>query len=180
MDGLLNTMHTPGGTNVLGDVHLELLTVDHGPDLYEAVEPARDDLTKWFIWPDRVTSAAVAMTYIADIHACSRNRLSWLIYERHRPVGGVQLRMRKGGWAASLPYWLIPSARGRGVATKAVTVALSHAKQIGFLEAMFSIALDNSPSRKLAERLGFYIDGDQEDREFRGALQRVQVYRKRL
>jgi RimJ/RimL family protein N-acetyltransferase len=123
--------------------------------LYAAVEPARSELVRWFEWPDRISSPAAAAEYIAETQKGTRIKLWWLIIHGSSPVGGVQLRLRDGGRAVSLPYWLVPSAQGRGIATEAVTRALNIASAIGFERAEFVIDERNHRSAKLAARLGF-------------------------
>src|SRR5687767_2615904 len=119
---------------------LDLLTVEHADALFRCVEPARADLTRWFEWPDRVTSPQAAEAYILEVQRCSRIKLWWLIYGDSQPVGGVQLRLRDGGASVSLPYWLMPEARGKGVATAAVRACLKKAAVLGFSTAKFDIA----------------------------------------
>lgn len=63
------------------------------------------------------------------------------------------------GWAVSA------AAEGKGIATEAARVALHHAFQtLGWQTAVSFIAIDNTGSIRVAERLGAYLDGTTEIR----------------
>lgn len=53
-------------------------------------------------------------------------------------------------------YWLLPAARGRGVATSAVRLITSWAvRELGFTTMRLKTAPDNERSKRVAERSGF-------------------------
>lgn len=157
---------------------LKLLTARHGCALFNATDRARSELVRWFEWPDRITSPEATTVYLEEIQVNSRIRLWWLIYENDIAVGGVQMRLRDGGESVSLPYWLVPDAQGRGLATVAVREAIDIARAIGFWKASFRIALDNSRSEALAVRLGFSKVGAPTETVFRGGQQTSQAWEK--
>lgn len=158
-------------------MNLSLLTTADGDALFRVVDDARADLIQWFEWPDKITSPETATIYIGDIERCSRIRLFWLIYDNGWPVGGVQMRLRDGGSSVSLPYWLIPSARGKGLASEALTRVLRIAHKIGFRKAHFKIALDNTASQHVAQRLHFSPLPEMPiDTPFRGGIQTSQSW----
>lgn len=161
-------------------MRLGLLTAADYGALFLATDRARTELVRWFEWPDRITSSETAKAYIEEIQVNSRIRLWWLIYENGAPVGGVQLRLRDGGASASMPYWLVPCAQGRGVATAAVRGVIDIARHIGFQKAKFRIALDNTRSRALAVRLGFSPVGAPTETAFRNGQQTSQTWEKVL
>lgn len=155
---------------------LRLLTAGDNYALFHCVDRSRAELVRWFEWPDRVTSTEAAAEYIADVQKCSRIKLWWLIVDNGIAVGGVQLRLRDGGSSVSLPYWLEPSAQGKGLATKALAEVLQMVKPLGFWKARLEIATDNRRSAKLAERLAFSPIGVPHETMFRGAPQMTQSY----
>jgi [ribosomal protein S5]-alanine N-acetyltransferase len=57
--------------------------------------------------------------------------------------------------AGELSFWLLPDARGRGVATAAVLAALELARSLGTMRTVvLDIEIDNAPSLRVAERVG--------------------------
>ena len=60
-------------------------------------------------------------------------------------------------------YWLDESVTGRGIATRALAMALDHALGAGGLHRVeVNIRLDNLPSLRVAERLGLRAEGVRE------------------
>jgi ribosomal-protein-alanine N-acetyltransferase len=61
---------------------------------------------------------------------------------------------------AELGYWLVPSARGRGLATRALALTLEWMfEQLGLERAELATTPDNRASRAVARRLGFAEEG---------------------
>ena len=58
-----------------------------------------------------------------------------------------------------LAVWLAASARGRGVARTALSLALDWLFEVGFRRAELRTTTGNEPMRALAERLGFVREG---------------------
>jgi RimJ/RimL family protein N-acetyltransferase len=59
-----------------------------------------------------------------------------------------------------LGYWVLPTARGRGFATKAVSTAVGYAfHQVGLRRAYLYHAVDNPASCRVAERCAFRLEG---------------------
>jgi RimJ/RimL family protein N-acetyltransferase/ADP-ribose pyrophosphatase YjhB (NUDIX family) len=74
-------------------------------------------------------------------------------------LGAVGLLVRPPG-LAELGYWLTASARGKGIATRAVRLAAAWAMEAAALERIeLQIAPDNAASIRVAERSGFTREG---------------------
>ena len=86
-----------------------------------------------------------------------------------RPLGKIALRMPDRASPATscaairasdqpvgeLSYWVLPEARGRGVASAAVGVMLDRARQAGGVRSVvLDIGVDNIASLRIAQRLG--------------------------
>jgi len=154
---------------------LSPVVLDDAADLFQVVEAARSDLSKWFIWPDRITDVATATEAIREYLNGTRVKYWWLIRSDGIAVGGIQLRIRDGGRAVSLPYWLVPQARGNGIVTKATAFALTIAKGMGFDRAEFVINEGNAGSLGVAKRLGFRRVGVKEV-PFRDSIHKNEVW----
>jgi RimJ/RimL family protein N-acetyltransferase len=65
-------------------------------------------------------------------------------------------RHRRG----ELGYWLVPAGRGRGLATRALRLALAWMfEELGLERAEIATTPDNEPSLAVARRLGFVEEG---------------------
>ena len=85
-------------------------------------------------------------------------RAAWAIEAEGRFAGTVDLRFDTG-WAA-VGYGLHPWARGRGVMTTAVGLALDWAfTERAVVGVRWEALVGNGPSRRVAEKCGFTIEG---------------------
>ncbi|MCO7220627.1 GNAT family N-acetyltransferase [Klenkia sp. PcliD-1-E] len=83
---------------------------------------------------------------------------SWAIEVAGRFAGTVDLRFGEG-WA-SVGYGLHPWARGRGVMTTAVGLALDWAfTERGVAGVRWEALVGNEPSRRVAKKCGFTMEG---------------------
>jgi RimJ/RimL family protein N-acetyltransferase len=83
---------------------------------------------------------------------------AWAIGVDGRFAGTVDLRFGEG-WA-SVGYGLHPWARGHGVMTTAVALALEWAFDVrGVAGVRWEALVGNRPSRRVAEKCGFTIEG---------------------
>lgn len=76
-----------------------------------------------------------------------------------RFAGTVDLRIEDGGWA-EVGYGLASWARGRQVATRAVSVVLAWGfGELGLEGVVWRAQVDNEPSWRVAEKCGFRMEG---------------------
>jgi RimJ/RimL family protein N-acetyltransferase len=74
-------------------------------------------------------------------------------------VGVVLLEPRPQGYA-DLGYWLLPAARGRGYASRAVRLVATWAlRAMGFPRVQLWASPDNEPSQRVAALSGFKYEG---------------------
>src|SRR5262249_29647607 len=89
---------------------------------------------------------------------------SWAVFRiadraTDRVVGGVNLRFA-GDETAEVSYFLHPSARGRGWATRAVLLVSRWAfDALGIERVELRAHPENDASRRVAERAGFVFEG---------------------
>lgn len=78
-----------------------------------------------------------------------------------RPVGSVSLwGVHRRNRDAMVSWWLGAAGRGRGLGSAAVTILARWAfDEVGLERLGASIEEDNAPSRRLAERCGFQLEG---------------------
>jgi RimJ/RimL family protein N-acetyltransferase len=77
-----------------------------------------------------------------------------------RAVGQLTLLLARQHGSATLGYWLVEAARGRGLATQAVTTATRWAvNEVGLSRIEAFVEPDNGPSMRVLERAGFMREG---------------------
>lgn len=86
---------------------------------------------------------------------------TWAIRDGAELVGMIGLTREPVG-SAEIGYWLVPAARGRGLMLAAVGAVVGHAFDpagLGLDRLHWQAYVGNWPSRRVAERAGFTIEG---------------------
>ncbi|MYY12800.1 GNAT family N-acetyltransferase [Streptomyces sp. SID4919] len=104
------------------------------------------------------------LRWIADWRAAwaGERGAYWAVADAHSDelVGRVALRsMVLGDGLAEVAYWTVPSARGRGVAPRAVRALSRWAFGIGFHRLELMHAIGNDASCRVAAKSGFVEEG---------------------
>ncbi|WP_426575040.1 GNAT family N-acetyltransferase [Aquihabitans sp. McL0605] len=77
-----------------------------------------------------------------------------------RPVGRIALRPELAAGAGEISYWLLPSARGTGTATRATLALTAWAfAELGLHRLELNHSTQNPASCRVAERAGFAAEG---------------------
>lgn len=93
------------------------------------------------------------------------------------PVGMCGLDDWSRTDVAQFGYWLAADARGRGLATRAVTLMTSWLIELGAARVFLTIQSENAPSAAVARRAGFTYEGTlRADGVWQGRRQGVDVF----
>lgn len=120
-------------------------------------------------WPTPLPSAAQAQATIAefkqhlDAFAISGtpHGVDFLIAEAEsgEPVGCCGVDSWTGEDVAQIGYWLVPEARGRGHATRAVVLLTTWLFGLGAARVFLTVVAGNASSAAVARRAGFVYEG---------------------
>jgi RimJ/RimL family protein N-acetyltransferase len=133
--------------------------------VWQGIEESRSSLLRWV--PDigrRVDAADVrrALASLASPRA-QEHRLVLGVWDRLTSafLGEVGIYdLDRAAGMAEIGYWIRRTARGHGYATEALRTLLEHARrELGVERFEAHIAVDNASSRRVAERLGFRLEG---------------------
>jgi len=167
MPRLIRPAHPAGSLRSLGQPCLD---VDNRVALRpwresdaEAVKTAFDcpDIQRWHV--RRMDSRDEALAWVADWETCWGNErdASWAITHEDQPIGQVGLRtisLFEG--SAQLSYWVLPDARGTGVAACAALTLTQWAFDVVGLHRLFlQHSTANLASCRVAAKLGFRVEG---------------------
>ena len=111
-----------------------------------------------------------ARRLLARLHERARDgsTLAWAVECEAAVVGSIALRdiNRTDRWATA-SYWVMPDARGRGVATRALGIATAYAFDaadgLGLHRVRLQHAVANTASCRVAEKAGFALEGTQRE-----------------
>jgi RimJ/RimL family protein N-acetyltransferase len=148
-----------------GDITLRPLVARDAGDLFMLVEQHRGVLRKYMNWVDRTTAAADVNYYILTLDGFWKAGLTYGVMLEDAIAGTVgfhhaDLRNDR----TEIGYWLAPPFHGRGIASRAVDLALDAAFQFTSVNRIDAkVYPDNKASIKLLEKLGFYYEGLERD-----------------
>ncbi len=130
------------------------------------VDASRAHLERWLVWPLRMTSVGVIARWAARPYDASEGYRMGL-FTRHddRLVGAAGLKLRaidaSADWRwVDIGYWLGATETGHGYATEAARcLALHTFDELAAPRVEIRAEPANTPSTRVAERLGFRLEG---------------------
>jgi RimJ/RimL family protein N-acetyltransferase len=140
-----------------------VLQMPTAPDVDEITAACQDPgIQEWTTVPapyERVD----AETFVAAVERgwADGSSLTWALRADGDLVGMIGLA-REPVSSAEIGYWLVPEARGRGLMHAAVSAVVDHAFDrdgIALDRLLWQAFVGNWPSRRVAERAGFTVEG---------------------
>ncbi len=172
----MNGVQLPGPDTTV----LRSLTVDDAGTLHAAIDRDRDAFDPWLRWSATITDADAAARFITDAaeRETTGHGFHLGLWEADRLLGGVVC------WSndpvhhvAEVGYWLVPSARGRGLVHRALRPVIDAMFRNGVNRIEFQCRVENQPSRAVAERIGGVLEGTRRQSHFvNGAYRDHVVY----
>lgn len=146
--------------------YLEALKTHHANELFELIHSSRRHLHPWLPWLQKIHSPHDTEVFIQRL--TTERGPQFVIKTEERICGGMGFYFfdQQGG-LATLGYWLGEEYTGQGLASDAIKSACYYGfNELGLERIEIRCALNNIPSRTLAENLGFYLDGEVHNAEW--------------
>ena len=145
------------------DLSIELINKALAPTYLQLVQQNYDYLDQWLTWPSVCKAVEDFEEYINSVLHKYAEGEAIVCAMRYKGdvVGNVALfeiesRLKR----AKIGYWLIESAQGNGVVNRSVRYLIDHAfTNLGIKKIQIHAAQGNTPSRAVAEKLGFKLEG---------------------
>lgn len=135
-----------------------------GHAFFDALAPHREELMHWMVWPQRHQQPADSESYVVRMHAqfALRESMPMGIFDAHgRLLGGSGFHAPD--WStpkAELGYFLVPPARGAGIATEAVRLLVHYAFDHMAVNRVWAACdADNAASANVLRRAGVPEEG---------------------
>ncbi|MCH8529273.1 MAG: GNAT family N-acetyltransferase [Saccharospirillum sp.] len=145
------------------DIQLALVEPSFARHYYAIVKSERDDLGQWLAWPRHADSEAFFAAFIQKaLHDYADGKaMTCAILYRGKVVGNISYNSISHALKkVEIGYWLSQEGRGKGIVTQSVSCLIDYAFDVlGMEKVQISAAVDNQPSRKVCERLGFKLEG---------------------
>jgi ribosomal-protein-serine acetyltransferase len=145
------------------DAELRPLEPWQAAEFFEHIDSAREHLSVWLPWVDRIVDAESAGAWLqtyADRQAAGEGRI-FGIRVGGELLGGALFRtfdLRFGN--CEVGVWLAPEAVGKGLVTRAVRLMIDWAvEERGMARVEWQAAAGNTRSLAAAKRIGFTREG---------------------
>ena len=142
----------------------------HAPGIFALVDADRERLSRRLPWVQSCRTPSDTVGFVAD-SVLRRNRDEggdgsgdWAIEVPQEAgptvVGVIGLHdTRLSQHRTAIGYWISSTFAERGYATRAARLVTMHCLDRGLHRIEINVAIDNHPSRAIAERLGFALEG---------------------
>ena len=110
-------------------------------------------------WLDRIPQPYALEHALGYIRAEGEEKYALLDASSGAVLGSIGLHWNDERDVAEIGYWLRAGARGRGFTTRALVVVARHAFESGAARVQLRADVENLPSRRVAEKAGFTLEG---------------------
>jgi RimJ/RimL family protein N-acetyltransferase len=108
-------------------------------------------------WLDRIPQPYRVIDALAFIRGVTESTFAIVDAATGHVLGGIGLRWTED--VAEIGYWARVEARGRGVTTRALRLVTRLALEEGAARVQLRADVENLPSRRVAEKVGFTPEG---------------------
>ncbi|MFI5195901.1 MAG: GNAT family N-acetyltransferase [Chitinophagales bacterium] len=149
--------------NIDNNTLLRSYNADDASALFNVVNASRKHLHTWLDWVDKTTKEEHSLQFIQQSlhHLETQEGLALGIFYNGRIIGGIgmhhweQLTKR-----AQVGYWISKEYEGKGIMNKCMVKFIGFLfEKIGLNKVEIHFLPGNKRSAKVAERLGFKIEG---------------------
>ncbi len=144
-------------------LRLALVEPKFAPFYLDIVTAQREYLSEWLAWPPHANNEEFFLSFIKRSlreYAEGNSMVCAMIY-RGELVGNISFNtINHQLQKVQIGYWLSKEHQGKGIITKSVTKLIEIAfDELNMQKVEIAVAVDNQPSRKVCERLGFTLEG---------------------
>ncbi|HEY2074347.1 MAG TPA: GNAT family N-acetyltransferase [Gaiellaceae bacterium] len=125
-------------------------------------------------WLDQIPQPYTVADALAFIGGIGETAFAVVDDGSGRLLGGIGLRWNED--VVEIGYWVRADARGHGVTTRALVLAAAIAFEQGAARVQLRADVENTPSRRVAEKAGFTAEGVLRDVHWNARLGRRQSW----
>ncbi len=149
------------------DIRLYELKPEHAQEIYNTIDSQREYLGEWLPFVEHTREVAFTQAFIDGYTLSDRQNLTFAIYFQGQFAGLTGLKdtdlvNRK----TELGYWLSEPFQHKGIMARSCLWLIEHAfTKMGMNRIQLKAATGNAKSCRVAERLGFTLEGVERDGE---------------
>ena len=152
------------------NIYLESIEKSHAAPIFQAVDQNRIFLREWLSFVDKMQTLQFAENFVVNLLHKSRAGLEvgWAIMENEILIGRIGIhKIDQQNRIGEIGYWLVETAQGKGVMTKACKLMLD----LGFTDLKLNrieikCGVGNFKSAAIPKKLNFKNEGILKEAEF--------------
>ncbi len=155
------------------DSEIELIPLEqeHAPMLFALIDADREYLRKWLPFVDVIQSVESMSKYVNTLveqRIIHENSATYCVAYQNELVGAVTLKdIDWFNQRCEIGYWLVSKMQKRGVVTRSVEQLIEYAfDEMKMNRLVIKTGVENHPSERIAQKLGFVFEGVERDGEF--------------
>ena len=144
-------------------IRLRAVTQSDSAALFALIDAQRVFLRRWLPWVDETRREEDTRAFIelAKRQWQAGQGFEFVIEHDQILCGAIGInRMERANRLGAIGYWLRSDRQGQGIMTAACRRLIDFGfEELGLNRLVLAAAVDNRPSRRVAERLGFALEG---------------------
>ncbi len=150
---------------VADDIELRLLSPDDAKYIFRTIDTERAYLREWLPFVDYTQKVEDSIEYVQSTLNSIEKQFG--VYHCNTFVGLIGCnRTDMDNKRTEIGYWLSEKMQGKGIIIRSVYRLLAFAfNEWGMNRVQIRVAVDNVKSKKIPEKLGFYLEGIERDGE---------------
>ena len=144
-------------------VRLRAVSPSDAAPLFTLIDSHRLFLRRWLPWVDETRREEDTRAFIelAKRQWQAGQGFEFVIERDHELCGAIGInRMERANRLGAIGYWLRSDRQGLGIMTQSCRRLIEFGfEELGLNRLVLAAAVDNRPSRRVAERLGFALEG---------------------
>jgi len=145
------------------DIVLRPFQIEDSVHLHQAVRESLQELKPWMSWATENYTELTAREYIAITRARweERTLFAFAIMQNNELLGGCTLSSIHPIYRfCNVGYWVRTGKHGQGIAGRAAKLAARFAfEHVGLVRAEIVVAVGNTASMRVAEKIGAHFEG---------------------
>jgi ribosomal-protein-serine acetyltransferase len=142
---------------------LRAVSQNDAATLFALIDSQRSFLRRWLPWVDETRREEDTRTFIelAKRQWQAGQGFEFVIERDMELCGAIGInRMERANRLGAIGYWLRSDRQGQGIMTSSCRRIIGFGfDELGMNRLVLAAAVDNRPSRRVAERLGFALEG---------------------
>ena len=145
------------------DIVLRPFQIEDSVQLHQAMRESLQELKPWMSWATENYTELTAREYIAITRARweERTLFAFAIMQNNELLGGCTLSSIHPIYHfCNVGYWVRTGKHGQGIAGRAAKLAARFAfEHVGLVRAEIVVAVGNTASMRVAEKIGAHFEG---------------------